>query len=461
MGTRRVLIIATAVVIVLVVAGVLIATALRPDSSQDAAPSPTSTPTDPPVAVAPSRVAPITGSDQVPTAAGVQARLAGPLANPALGQLSGIIVDPASGATLWSEDAATPQIPASTVKLLTGAALLTSADPDARLVTQVVAGDQEGDIVLIGGGDVTLSARAEGVETEYAGAPTMADLAAQVLASGVDVRRIVLDATAWIGPDFAEGWLTADIGTDTTTGSITRMSPLMVDGDRINPGTQYSRRTGDPTITAGKAFAAALGQPDLPLIEGPAPEGAQVIGEVSSQPLSILLAQALEQSDNVLAEALARQVALARGAEPSFEGAAQATIEAIQAMGIDTIGTELFDGSGLSESDRVPPTVLAAVLSQAVGPDAGTLRDLLTGLPVAGATGTLDERYRESVSHDAAGWLRAKTGSVAVTYGLAGYVPDQNGRLLVFALNSNSVVGNPTRYAMDAVAAALRGCGCS
>jgi len=48
-----------------------------------------------------------------------------------------------------------------------------------------------------------------------------------------------------------------------------------------------------------------------------------------------------------------------------------------------------------------------------------------------------------------------------VTYALAGYVPDVDGRLLVFALNSNGVTGDPGRYAQDAFATALRSCGCS
>ena len=46
-------------------------------------------------------------------------------------------------------------------------------------------------------------------------------------------------------------------------------------------------------------------------------------------PMSVLLAQALEKSDNVLAEALARQVAIARGAPPSFSGASAAIVEAL------------------------------------------------------------------------------------------------------------------------------------
>ena len=50
--------------------------------------------------------------------------------------------------------------------------------------------------MLVGGGDVTLSARNQGVDTVYDGAPLMSDLAAQIKASGVEVKRIVLDNRA-------------------------------------------------------------------------------------------------------------------------------------------------------------------------------------------------------------------------------------------------------------------------
>ena len=54
--------------------------------------------------------------------------------------------------------------------------------------------------MLVGGGDVTLSARNTGAGTVYDGAPLMADLAAQVKASDIDVKRIVLDTEYWSGP---------------------------------------------------------------------------------------------------------------------------------------------------------------------------------------------------------------------------------------------------------------------
>ena len=179
---------------------------------------------DPPVTQPPAKIAPLPASDKAPSAAGIQAQLAGALANPALAQFTGVVIDPVTGATLFNQDSSAPQIPASTAKILTGAALLTSVDPTDRFTTKIVQGDQEGDIVLVGGGDVTLSARKDGVNTIYDGAPLMSDLAAQIKASGIDVKRIVLDTDYWTGPDLADGWQTADIrGTPgSAQGFITR-----------------------------------------------------------------------------------------------------------------------------------------------------------------------------------------------------------------------------------------------
>ena len=424
--------------------------------------SPPTTIPDPPVATANPRIVPMTPSKKAPTAAGIAKQLAKPLANKKLAQFTGIVIDPVTGKTLWQRDASTPQIPASSMKLLTGAALLTSADPNGRLVTRVVQGAQPGEIVFVGGGDPTLSARPAGSPTVLPGGPTVADLAAQVKASGVTVTKIVLDTSYWTGPDLADGWRQEDIrGTaQTGQGFITRMSALMVDADRTNPNNEDSPRTGEPAMTAGKALARALGVPDVPITEGKAPSGAKVLGEVRSQPLSTLLAQALENSDNVLADALARQVAIARGAPPSFDGVSAAILQALQDLHLSTTGVVIKDGSGMSDLDQVPPELLARIMSMAVSGKNPALRTLITGLPLAGVSGTLQDRFNQPDSVAGKGWVRAKTGSIDVTYALVGYVPDVNGRIVVFAFNSNGV-NSKTRDAQDALAAALRQCGCS
>lgn len=427
--------------------------------------APTIDAVDPPVTAPAAKIKPVAvTAGRAANPAGVAKVLRPVLANVGLARYTGVVLDAANGKVLWNKDSASATQPASTAKLLTGAALLTKVDPASRLTTRIVKGSRGGDVVFVGGGDVTLSARSAGTRTVYPGAPSVADLAAQVSASGYRVRRILIDTSYWAGTDMADGWDATDI----PAGNITRMQALMVDGDRTDPARADSPRTGNPAVAAGRALARALGDANIPVSAGTAPKGAKAIATVQSQPMSVLLAQALLNSDNVLAEALARQVAIAGGGVPSFDGAAQAIVYALQDLKLDTIGLTLVDGSGLSHRDLAPTSLLAAVMAMAVRGKVPALRGLLSGLPVAGVTGTLSRaepysRFRTPQAKPGVGWVRAKTGSVDFTYALAGYVPDVDGRILVFALNSNGVFSSgphQTRPAHDAFAAALRTCGC-
>lgn len=419
---------------------------------------------DPPVVAVPAQLQPVPAdSGSVQNPAIVQQVLAPVLSTPAVGTLRGEIRDGATGEVLWSQGAGDPVEPASTLKLLLGTAVLTSMPPDTRFTTRIVAGPEAGDIIIIGGGDVTLSAAQTGVQSLYRNAPTIADLAAQVQASGYQVSRILVDNTYWSDDPLAIGWIESDIqGTAAVgRGYITRMEPLMVDADRLDPSLQDSRRTGEPSMTAARALARALGNADLPIEMGAeAAETDQQLAIVQSQPVSLLLAQALATSDNVLAEALGRQVAISRGAPPSFAGATDAVMIALEDLGIDTIGTRIYDVSGMSTENRVPTRVLAQLLQIAVSGDVPALDNLLTGLAVAGAPGgTLASRFAQPENMSGRGWVRAKTGSIGTTYGLAGYVTTIEGRSLVFALNSAGV-SSATRPAQDTITAVLRNCGC-
>jgi D-alanyl-D-alanine carboxypeptidase/D-alanyl-D-alanine-endopeptidase (penicillin-binding protein 4) len=88
------------------------------------------------------------------------------------------------------------------------------------------------------------------------------------------------------------------------------------------------------------------------------------------------------------------------------------------------------------------------------------LRPLVDVLPIAGGSGTLSNRYLDTdAGKAAAGWLRAKTGSLTAVNTLAGIVTDVSGRVLTFALMSNNA-GPTGRTSLDALAAVLRSCGC-
>ncbi|MCZ2858306.1 D-alanyl-D-alanine carboxypeptidase/D-alanyl-D-alanine endopeptidase [Blastococcus sp. VKM Ac-2987] len=390
--------------------------------------------------------------------AGVLSATLGPLTTgPALGPgTTAQVVDVATGEVLFDQDAAAPLTPASTAKLLTAAAVLTTVDPAETLETRVVSGAAPGEVVLVGGGDPTLS-RTEPSQT-YPGAATMADLATQVvgaLPAGTPVTRVVVDSSLFTGPLTASGWGAGDA----PSSYAAPVTATAVDGARVGPGA--TARSGQPGIDAGAALADALGAPGAAVVLGQAPAGATTLGTVQSAPVSRLVEQALSMSDNVLAEALARQVALARNQPASFEGAARAVVDALEEAGLDVSGVTLADGSGLSREDSVTAEVLTALMRGVADGSLDQASGLLAGLPVAGYDGTLADRGDDDPA-TAPGTVRAKTGTLLGVHALAGTVVTAEGRLLAFAVVADEATGSEAaaEAALDAFAATLAACGC-
>lgn len=405
---------------------------------------------------------PLAAAAPLPTAAGLTAAL-DPLADAMPGRFTGTVLDPAAGTVLWERTADRALAPGSTGKLLTAAAALLTLSPTDGMVTRVVAGRQPGTAVLVGGGDPTLSTLPEGEDSVYPDAPHLAELADEVRAAAPEpITTVLVDTSRYRGPGLADGWLAVDV----PAGFIAPVEPLMVDGGRVDPTLPSAARVSEPAIAAGRALAEQLGADPDGVAEGTAVPGATTLGAVESAPVAELVEHALRSSDNVLAEALAREVAIARGGEPTFAGAAEQILAALSQAGFDPSGAVLADGSGLSTEDKVPARLLGALLAAAAAPARGSddievLRPILTGLPVAGGDGTLDGRFDPTAASAAGrGVVRAKTGTLDVVSSLAGVVTDVDGRLLVFALMSNGVLPTVARPRLDEMAATLGGCGC-
>jgi D-alanyl-D-alanine carboxypeptidase/D-alanyl-D-alanine-endopeptidase (penicillin-binding protein 4) len=394
-----------------------------------------------------------------PTPAGLGAALKLPLANPDLGALTGRVTDALTGAQLWEQGSSLPMVPASTNKVLTAGAALLALDRGARQTTTVMAADQNrqpGLVVLVGGGDPTLSSAPPGQETLYHNAARISDLAAQVRGSGIKVTAIQVDGSAFNGASVAPGWDPTDID----GGDVAPIEAVMVDGGRTQPLTPESVRSLTPALDAGRALAAALNvdpqaatMASIPLRDG------HQIASVQSAPLIDRLTEMMNHSDNVMAECIGREVAVATGKPASFGGAVDAISNRLAAGGVDMTGALLRDSSGLSIDDRLTAKTLDDVIGAASGSQQSAMRPLLDLLPIAGGSGTLSNRYIDDQTDGAAGWLRAKTGSLTGINTLAGIVTDVCGWVLTFALMSNNA-GPTGRTAIDALAATLRTCGC-
>ncbi|WP_157440354.1 D-alanyl-D-alanine carboxypeptidase/D-alanyl-D-alanine endopeptidase [Actinokineospora inagensis] len=401
------------------------------------------------------------GADSpAPTAAGVARALAGPVADPGLSTLTGTVVDPATGTVLFAQNAQTTLVPASTAKLLTCAAALLAVPHAEQLTTKVVAGDKPGAVVIIGGGDPTVSSFAAGKTTVYPGAAHLDDLVTQVRAKG-PVDTVLLDLDRYTGDNIAKGWEPADVA----GGYIAPMVPVMLDGGRADPTKAVSPRSANPARTFAEEFAKRIGATVPAKATAEPPADAKVLGEIRSAPMVELVDNTLQRSDNVLAEGIAREVAKTAGQPVSFTGAVQAVLKTLGDNGFDVSTLKLNDGSGLSTLNQVSVALLADILRVAAAPDGSDprtakLRPLLGALPVAGGSGTLAGRYQGPAASPGKGWVRAKTGTLSSVSSLAGVVLDSDGRLLVFALMSNGSVPAAAQPALDAVAAALRQCGC-
>ncbi len=442
------------VAVLLLVAGlVAVAAVATGGHSSEAAIKPA-----PPAATAQPGIVPVADSAPKPTPDRLAATLAPVLADPNLGNLTGRITDAMTGAQLWAQGADIPMQPASTNKMLTAAAALLALERDARVTTRVLTGTRPGVVVLVGGGDPTLSAAPEGQDTWYRNAARISDLAEQVESSGNDVTAVQVDISAYSGPTMAPGWDPADID----GGDIAPMEAVMLDGGRTQPVSVESRRSTTPALDAGRALAVALKVDPATVTVLPTKlRGGTEIASVQSPPLMERLRDMMNASDNVMAESIGREVAAAANRPQSFAGAVDAVLDELDGAKVDTGGARLLDSSGLSVDDRLTAETLDEVVNAAAGSAQPELRPLVDLLPIAGGSGTLSNRYLDTdAGRAAAGFLRAKTGSLTGTNSLAGIVTDASGRVLTFALISNNA-GPTGRIAIDNLAATLRSCGCS
>ncbi|MGB3302196.1 MAG: D-alanyl-D-alanine carboxypeptidase/D-alanyl-D-alanine-endopeptidase [Gordonia sp. (in: high G+C Gram-positive bacteria)] len=388
-----------------------------------------------------------------PTANGVQKAMAKALKDPMLGEFTGQVSDPLTGEVLWSQGADTPRVPASNAKILTASAVLLELPHDARITTKVVLG-ADGQAILVGAGDPTLTTASAGEPSFYSDPARIADLAAAIKKSGKQITSVAVDTSLFTGPGMQKTWDKRDI----EGGDIAPMSALTVDGARLKPLDEYSPRTDDPALAAGRALADELGL-NSQVTEVTAPSGAPTIATVKSAPLTVRVGDMMRFSDNVLAEQLAIELSVATGGEASIEGGAHAVLATLQKNKFDVEGTVLVDASGLSYSDRVTASLLDELMSAAAGNGQPALRSLLDSLPVAHGTGTLTDRFDPDKTNGA-GWIRGKTGTLTGVSSLTGIVQTVDGRVLAFAMISGGTSPADARPAVDAVVGTLRDCGC-
>jgi D-alanyl-D-alanine carboxypeptidase/D-alanyl-D-alanine-endopeptidase (penicillin-binding protein 4) len=321
------------------------------------------------------------------------------------------VVDLETGEAVYSRNASLSLLPASNEKLAVTYAALTALGPAFRIETTAlglgrqVGGTWQGDLVLKGYGDPTLSTA------------DLTALARQVRAEGiVRVSGRVLGDESWFDARrTAPGWKAAFYIYESPP-----LSALIVDRGRFGRFTSH-----DPALAAAQLFRAALVRTGVGVrgvaAHGTADETAVRLGAVDSPPLSRLVRWMDQVSDNFVAEMLLKQLGAVQASRGSTAAGVGVVTGLLVQAGVPMDGVRIVDGSGLSLLDRMTANALVVLLT-AMWNDPGVRPELLAALPLAGRTGTLDDRMRHG---PAAGVVRAKTGTTSNASALSGFVGDR------------------------------------
>jgi serine-type D-Ala-D-Ala carboxypeptidase/endopeptidase (penicillin-binding protein 4) len=375
-----------------------------------------------------------------------------------------LVVDPVNGTTLYRYNDAASLRGASTTKLATAVTTLRVLGTSTRFPTVVVGGRTIREIVLVAGGDPLLSSSqllrlarstAAVLATRVPAAPTTAP--ATPTPFRISVR---VDDSRFPAATLAPGWpSTYQPGVVSPVRALKR--DLRHSSDTSKDAAAYF--AGQVGVALKALLAARTDLNAYAAYDGRlvAPAGATEIARFAGNTSGAALAWMLKVSDNDVAEMLFRNNAVARGVTPTWAGARANEMRELAALGVDTRGWAIYDGSGVSRYDRLTPRGLVSLLRLAISPEHPELSPLPGWLPVAGVSGTLSSRYSTSPTICARGKVFAKTGTLRDAIGLAGYATAADGRPRIFAV---MVARNPsytplaTRRAVDLVPTTLTGC---
>jgi len=285
-----------------------------------------------------------------------------------------IVVDPTTDATIFSDDADITRAPASVLKLFSMATVLNTFDADTTFTTTLSTTATPGTYVMFGQSDPWITAsQYEAKKYHRAFSPSLINA---VIATHPHLHSLTLEYSGVYTPD-------VQLLKKYFAGRVTINLQLM------------------PSLNS--ATAAAVTE----------------VAHITSPKLAAIVKFCLLWSDNVLADRLARTAAEKLGFGTGPTAIQSAFTQLLNQYNIPSDGLVIKDGNGLSHATRVSVRQIAQLLL--VIKATPKFDVIYQGLPTAGKTGTLKDRFVKDAPN-AVGLVHAKTGTLSTTISLAGFV---------------------------------------
>jgi D-alanyl-D-alanine carboxypeptidase/D-alanyl-D-alanine-endopeptidase (penicillin-binding protein 4) len=356
-----------------------------------------------------------------------------------------LIVNSRTHDTLYSRNAGKLFMPASNQKLLSSSVALHQLGPNYRFRTVVARrgelkdGVLNGDLVVIGNGDPSISDRMRGNAMA-----AMQGIADSIIARGIKRITGTLRPGGDALPDgiYGYGWELDDMRTSgTPTDELLfnegqeRYIRHTAKGDTIDLiGTQ------NPTLsylsaldTAFRARGVTSAGTSIEIV--PLTERLDTVYVFESPPLKDILPPFLKPSQNQIGEILIKTLGREKLGVGIADSGAVVITRQLREWGVDSLGAYVYDGSGLSRHDLVTPETIVKILT-AMQQDTA-FQAFYDALPIAGVDGTIRTRMRNT---PAANNMHAKTGTIEFVRSLSGYITDADNDRLIFSFLSNHFV---------------------
>lgn len=398
-----------------------------------------------------------------------------------------------TGEVLYERNADTTFVPASNMKIVTGAAALALLGPDHSFETEILLdpGDAgpatRGDLYVRGSGDPSFvseemwklveAIRLAGIESIGGDIVLDASLFDTVTTAAPDVREgdrayhartgglsLNFNAIAvQVGPGPRPGSPASvalaprtgfvkvrNLATTSSRGSRRNVevrrqteggaNTIEVNG-RVPAGSSpevFYRSIDDPAGYFGTVLAEFLEREGVRVVGRPRagriPEGARSVLVHRSKPLALIVRDLNKFSNNFVAEQMVKLLG-ARGEGPpgTTEAGLRELRRFLESLGLGEAGSRLADGSGFSRENRLSPRTIVRVI-RAMHDDFETGYEFIGSFSVSGTDGTLEDRMRTG---PLPGSVRAKTGLLDGVTAISGIVETATGRRLVFSIMVN------------------------